>query len=832
MANNNTVYELRTFADLAAAVREELKIQVGDTTALNRIKRLINLMYQDEVLPFAQWKWQRKSINISHEPFLNNGTVAVATGSNIATLSVVPGVSKQTYYFSVEGYNEIYRIQQHAATSTTLVLEVPFNGGTNATAGYKIWTDRIALPADARETFQVTHGFSDTPLDNIGLEQFRRLVTSEPKAQRRPLWYTTSDYVSPSRFASIVRLPALLTRSSSGLVKTLTFASSVSTLISLNDFIQVSGSANYAYNGEWRVSSVSGAVITFTSTVNINETATVDSTLTVMEATSDTASERYREMLVYPSINDTRTALHVDYIHEAPPLSADTDEPIIPLSDRVVLFYGALSLAWSSIGRDPQEAARNRGLFEAKLGRMAGKLDDSTDQPILRPSKLYLGQKRTATRFRDAKYANLGIAGGGSNGSQANPSGTANTAAIFDSTGSLQGSLTVSTVELGQLDGVTSPILGQSDVGTLTNKTINANSNTLSNIANASIASAAAIAYSKLNLTNSIANADIASAAAIAYSKLALTGLIVNTDISTSAAIARSKLATGTINQVIINDGSGVLTSEATLAKTRGGSGQDNSSLTFPSTGTLATRAGSETLTNKTIAVGSNIITGLPGSTALKAITVQSFAGGSSGTYTTPTSPVPLYIEVEMIGGGGGGGGSASSAANGGAGGAGGNTTFGTTLLSANGGAGGSVAGGTNLGGNGGTASLGSGPVGIALQGGSGTAISGDTTAQLSAGGPGAPGPFGGAGGGGVASVGKAGINGSGSGGGGGGSPSAGFSGAGGGAGGYVKALIASPTTTYTYSVGGGGLAGTAGTSGFLGGVGADGAIIVREYYQ
>lgn len=75
---------------------------------------------------------------------------------------------------------------------------------------------------------------------------------------------------------------------------------------------------------------------------------------------------------------------------------------------------------------------------------------------------------------------------------------------------------------------------------------------------------------------------------------------IDNADIKAGAAIARSKLASGSANHVLINDGSGVMSSEATLAKSRGGSAQDNSSITFPASGVLTTNAGTQTLSNKT----------------------------------------------------------------------------------------------------------------------------------------------------------------------------------------------------------------------------------------
>jgi len=64
--------------------------------------------------------------------------------------------------------------------------------------------------------------------------------------------------------------------------------------------------------------------------------------------------------------------------------------------------------------------------------------------------------------------------------------------------------------------------------------------------------------------------------------------LLANADVSASAAIDRAKLASGTANHVLINNGSGVMASEAQLAASRGGTGI-NSSATFPASGTVAT---------------------------------------------------------------------------------------------------------------------------------------------------------------------------------------------------------------------------------------------------
>lgn len=393
-------YELRTFTDIVTAVMEELKYQSTDTTNANRIRRDINMVYTDEVCPYEQWKWLRGSVDLYQSAAFSTGTCTATEDSNTVTLTSAPTTSKKGYWFSVDGASEVYRIKAHTASSTTVRLETPYTGDTTATGSFKIWTDKIALPVEARDTIQVTHDLMEEPLEGMGLQQYRRFVTSSTKAEGRPRWYTTSDYVDPSPFSAIGTLPAISTRASSGYVKTIVFASTVASLISEGDRLEISLSGNAAYDGEITVSSVSTTTtITYTGLFPLEETAAADLTMTVKMLNAEKEVERYRELWVYPSISTERTTLHVDFIKEAKPLSATTDEPLMPIGDRIVLMYGALMRAWTR-ERNPEEAARCAGLYERKLMKMAGKLDDSTDYPILKPSRTYLAGKRNPSRKR------------------------------------------------------------------------------------------------------------------------------------------------------------------------------------------------------------------------------------------------------------------------------------------------------------------------------------------------------------------------------------------------------------------------------------------------
>lgn len=76
--------------------------------------------------------------------------------------------------------------------------------------------------------------------------------------------------------------------------------------------------------------------------------------------------------------------------------------------------------------------------------------------------------------------------------------------------------------------GVSGNVVGTSDVQTLTGKTIDAASNTFSNISNASIAANAAISYSKLNLNASLQASDLSPSFTLDGSNVDFTSIALN----------------------------------------------------------------------------------------------------------------------------------------------------------------------------------------------------------------------------------------------------------------------------------------------------------------
>jgi hypothetical protein len=242
----------------------------------------------------------------------------------------------------------------------------------------------------------------------------------------------------------------------------------------------------------------------------------------------------------------------------------------------------ALRFRVENLGSDP--AAANAGRLYFNTASNSLKLDngsaiisflDDTNVATL-SNKSMDGGSNTFTNLPDSALATSYLKADGSRALSANwnagafqitangvqVGSAANTIRSFTSIDNAGNVLTIPST-------LTDTLVTRTNTETLTNKTINASSNTISNIGDANIAAAG------------LTNAAISGTAAIAYSKLNLSGSIVNADVSGSAAIARSKLASGTASHVLINDGTGAMSSEAQLAISRGGTGQATKTAAF-----------------------------------------------------------------------------------------------------------------------------------------------------------------------------------------------------------------------------------------------------------
>lgn len=383
--------DLKTYKDIQDAVLEELKIPQTDTTTLNRIKRDINILYRD-LASRKRWDWLRKFITVLHRKYINAGTASVTLDSTAVTLTDAPSISVKGYWIKFDATEEIYRVAQHTAGSTSLTLQSSYPQPTNSETGYKLWTDRVPLPTDCVETIEVGHQWVKQPMENVGRQKMRRMIARYPQTEGFPHSYSTNDYKDPNPYST--SLPATASRSSSGLVKTVVFASDVSATLEAGDKFELANMGDLSYNGQWIASTVSSATVTYTALVPLSEVSTVDTSGTGGKLGTKTAEETYRELWVYPSLyQDNDITLHVDYIQSIQPLEDDTDEPLMPLEDRVILKYMTLMQQWVK-HRNPELYSKNEQWYKEKFISMAAKAGDSSDNPNIFSDPQWVGRKR------------------------------------------------------------------------------------------------------------------------------------------------------------------------------------------------------------------------------------------------------------------------------------------------------------------------------------------------------------------------------------------------------------------------------------------------------
>lgn len=388
------IYQLKTFEDIYTYVANELKVQLSDVESMRRIKRAINVTYIDEVVEEEYWPWLKRSLDL---PFYARVTYTATftNGSTTVTLGSAPSESVQGYLVSIRGQK--LRVAEHTAGATTLQLESPFLGTSSASSlsdtAY-IWSESLIMPTECRDVASVTHMNLNQPLTLISIQRYRELVTSMPENGGNPSAFTVAEFIDPSPFQTVSGMPSLTTSASAGAIRTLTFGGTITDYVQQGQRIHISGSRDYRYNGSYVISSVSGSSLTYTGHARFTNAAAADASLSFKVASVESTDESYQQLFLYPNALSQDLTVTVEYLRNVAPLAEDTDEPLMPVNDRIVLAYGALSKVWRSIARNPEEAQTSLGLFQEKLSSMASKIASTLQFPSLVPDKAYLARKR------------------------------------------------------------------------------------------------------------------------------------------------------------------------------------------------------------------------------------------------------------------------------------------------------------------------------------------------------------------------------------------------------------------------------------------------------
>jgi hypothetical protein len=295
------------FEDIYTAICEQLKIQLTDGATVARIKRDVNTVYLNEVIPFKPraWWWLKKRQDVQTHAKIETGTISTTDGSTTVTFSSAPASSVAGYYLKIEGYEEVIEVDSHTGASTTATLVSAWQRGTLSGQGYTLWKDYLALDEDMKEVTQITHDKMTKPLEMVSNTKFWEKRIRMPEYQGYPVIAMCDDFDEDDN----------------------------------------------------------------------------------------------RQIRWFPACDSTIHTLHIEGIQEATRLSSDADEPLMPVEDRICLYYGGLWLAWDR-ERNESMADKYMKLFLGKLNQMCSKSQDAPKKTEMQVDSDYLVGKRYKRLYR------------------------------------------------------------------------------------------------------------------------------------------------------------------------------------------------------------------------------------------------------------------------------------------------------------------------------------------------------------------------------------------------------------------------------------------------
>ncbi len=185
-----------TIDQITTRVMNQLRIPVSNTTEQTKVLALINEVYRDLYVKFDWWFLLKRAV-VNTVAKIDTGTVSVTLGSTALTFSSAPGLITHYSFLTPGGgpdFGAVY-IVASTGTGTTQALDAAYTNTTSTAAAYRLYQDRIALPADAGKILWVKRFGERIPLRKVGPEEMDGIKIVDTSEGKPEAW-TVSDFLT------------------------------------------------------------------------------------------------------------------------------------------------------------------------------------------------------------------------------------------------------------------------------------------------------------------------------------------------------------------------------------------------------------------------------------------------------------------------------------------------------------------------------------------------------------------------------------------------------------------------------------------------------------
>lgn len=339
------------FADIYGHVQSRIALDDTDTLAI--IKREINMVQRDIETRLPEAYWTRAERNFNTVASVSAGTASVTQGSVNVTFSGNKQSILVGAWFQVDGDDQWYRIKRWNS-ATSLDLEHPYIGSTDASASYLIYKAEYSMPGDLKSIRYIVDTSIPTKLaplrDRDVTYGIPDLFNDGDKGQPYAWWW--SDLTSEGGYATGT---VTVTQGSTAVTGDSTSWDATSLVLPSETFKLDREDEEYVID-----SSASATALT----LNRPYLGASGSGLAYQ------ISPRGQQRIVLYPIPTTARLYRLSYHRRLPDLVADDDQSIIPEQFHHVILKGTEARMLMHVGMDYQARDAQSEYMQLVLGEM------------------------------------------------------------------------------------------------------------------------------------------------------------------------------------------------------------------------------------------------------------------------------------------------------------------------------------------------------------------------------------------------------------------------------------------------------------------------------